>query len=124
TISKHLSQQKLQEIKSYQKVNYRFGLLTGGISFVLTLLFVGFGIFGELGEWLQEYISHPIWVSMAFFGVFFLGADLLMLPFDYYRTFKIEDDFGFNKTDKTTFFMDKLKGLALTILIGGTLFYV
>lgn len=124
TLSKQLSQQKLQDIKFYQKANYRFGLLTGAISFVLTLLFVGFGIFGELDVWLQEYISHPIWLSIAFFGVFFLGADLLMLPFDYCRIFKIEEDFGFNKTDKSTFFMDKLKGWALTILIGGTLFYV
>src|SRR5690606_33225510 len=100
------------------------GLLTGTISFIVTLLFVWFGIFGEFDEWLQEFISHPIWLSIAFFWVLFLGADLLTLPFDYYHTFKIEEDFGFNKTDKVTFFMDKIKGWALAITIGGTLLYV
>ena len=74
TISEHLSQQKLQEIKSYQKINYRFGLLTGTISFVLTLLFVGFGIFGELGEWLQAYISHPHMAFHCFFRVALPGC--------------------------------------------------
>src|SRR5690606_4676883 len=36
----------------------------------------------------------------------------------------IEEDFGFNKTTPTLFFVDKMKGWALTIIIGGGLLYV
>lgn len=120
----HLSQQKLLESKSYQWANYRFGLVTGVFTFILTLGFIWFGIFGEIDGWLREYISHPIWLSIVYFGLIFFGSDLISLPFDYYHTFKIEEDFGFNKTSRSTFFLDKVKGWGLTLIIGGGLLYV
>jgi STE24 endopeptidase len=123
-LADHLSQQKLLESKSYQRVNYRFGLVTGTFSFILTLAFIWFGLFGEIDIWLREYILHPIGLSIIYFGLIFLGSDLISLPFDYYHTFKVEEEFGFNKTSRSTFFMDKVKGWGLAILIGGVLLYV
>ncbi len=124
SLARHLSQQKLQESKSYQRANYRFGLLAGSFTFFLTIAFIGFGLFGEVDEWLRNFIPHPIWLSIIYFGVIFLGSDLISLPFDYYHTFKIEEDFGFNKTTRSTFFIDKLKGWGLSVIIGGGLLYV
>ena len=40
------------------------------------------------------------------------------LPFEIYDTFKIEAKFGFNKTTRSTFIGDKIKGLFLGALIG------
>ena len=40
------------------------------------------------------------------------------LPFEIYDTFKIEAKFGFNKTTRSTFISDKIKGLFLGALIG------
>ncbi|MEX2591583.1 MAG: M48 family metallopeptidase [Anditalea sp.] len=124
TLADHLSQQKLLEAKTYQLANYRFGMITGTFTFILTLAFIWFGLFGEIDGWLREYISHPLWLSIIYFGFIFLGSELISLPFDNYHTFKIEEDFGFNKTTRSTFFMDKIKGWGLTILIGGGLLYV
>src|SRR5690606_21736516 len=67
---------------------------------------------------------HPVWLSVVYLGMVFIGADLLSMPFDYYHTFKIEEDFGFNKTTPVIFFTDKVKGWALTIIIGGSLLYL
>jgi STE24 endopeptidase len=50
-----------------------------------------------------------------------LASDIIGTPFSYYKTFVIEEEFGFNKTTKSTFFLDKLKGLLMTALIGGGL---
>ncbi|MDZ7612813.1 MAG: hypothetical protein U5K51_03150 [Flavobacteriaceae bacterium] len=50
--------------------------------------------------------------------MFFIN-DILTTPFSYYQTFVIEEKYGFNKSTKKTFFMDKLKGWALTLLLGG-----
>src|SRR5665811_786169 len=72
TLAGHLDQQKLLEAKSYQFTNYRFGLVTGTFSFGLTLVFIWFGLFGEIDGWLREYISHPIWLSIIYFGLIFL----------------------------------------------------
>lgn len=123
-LTDYLSLQKLQESNHYRKINYRFGLVSGTFMFLLTMAFVGWGFFGLLDEWLGYYISHPIWLSLVFFGVVFLGSDLLSLPFDYYQAFVIEARFGFNKTAPATFFMDKVKGWALSVAIGGGLLFV
>ena len=48
-----------------------------------------------------------------------IGSDILTMPFSYYKTFVIEEQFGFNKTSKTTFILDKIKGWLMTIIVGG-----
>jgi STE24 endopeptidase len=58
---------------------------------------------------------------LTYFAIVFIGSDLLSLPFDYYQTFKIENDFGFNKSTVKTFFLDRVKGYLLSISIGGAL---
>ena len=44
------------------------------------------------------------------------------LPFQLYQTFKIDEDFGFNKMTTKMFILDTLKSSALFILIGGAIF--
>lgn len=121
TLSGHLDRGKLLKAKSYQVANYRFGMVTGILSFAVTIVFLQLGLFGELDEWVKKWVDPPILQSLVFFGILFIGSDLLSLPFDYYHTFRIETDFGFNKTTKKTFVFDKLKGYALGVIIGGAL---
>lgn len=124
TLDQYLNKEKLAKNKKYQLANYKFGLLTGTFSFLLTVGFVWFGFFGFVDEWLRQFIQQPLFLSIIYFGIIFIGSDLLSIPFDYYHTFRIEEDFGFNKSTKKTFFMDKIKGYMLSILIGGSLLYV
>jgi STE24 endopeptidase len=58
-------------------------------------------------------------VGLIFFGILFFINDILTTPFSYYQTFVIEEKYGFNKSTKKTFFMDKLKGWALALILGG-----
>ena len=53
-------------------------------------------------------------------GVFALLA-LVGLPFTVYRTFVLEQRFGFNRTSPATFVADQLKGWALGLVLGGGL---
>jgi len=53
-----------------------------------------------------------------FFGFLTLITDFLNTPFGLYRTFVIEERFGFNKTTLSTYFVDKAKGYFLMILLG------
>jgi STE24 endopeptidase len=48
---------------------------------------------------------------------------LISIPFSYYNTFIIEEKYGFNKTSKSTFFLDIIKSTILSILIGGFLLF-
>jgi STE24 endopeptidase len=50
-----------------------------------------------------------------------LAGDILTTPFSLYSTFVIEERYGFNRTTKRTFILDKLKGWILGGVIGGGL---
>lgn len=121
TLDQYISQQKLLESKSYQWANFRFGLLTATTVFILTIAFIYFDVFGWLDTFLKGFIGHPILLSLIYFGVVFIGSDIVSIPFDYYQTFVIEEKFGFNKSTKKTYFADKIKGYLISILIGGLL---
>lgn len=124
TLSEYLSAEKLKESKSYQREYFRFKFLAGTFSFLLTLLFITQGWFGWLDSWVADFGFSPLIKSLIFFGIVFVGSDILSLPFDYYSTFVIEEKYGFNKTTIQTFFSDKIKGYVLSILVGGGLLMV
>jgi STE24 endopeptidase len=124
TLSEYLSKAKLEESKAYQRENFRFKFIAGTFSFTLTFLFIVMGWFGAIDNWVADFGFNPLIKSLVFFGLIFVGSDILSLPFDYYSTFVIEDKYGFNKTSVRTFFSDKIKGYLLSILIGGGLLLI
>lgn len=124
TLSEYLSEAKLQEAKSYQQENFRFRFIAGTFSFLFTLSFITQGWFGAIDAWVADFGFTPLIKSLLFFGIVFVGSDILSLPFDYYATFVIEEKYGFNKMSKRTFFSDKFKGYVLSILVGGGLLMV
>ncbi len=63
-------------------------------------------------EWLD------LWTGVAVFISFGLLSSLIDLPSDIYGTFRIEAQFGFNRTSPGLFFTDLLKGLILGLVIG------
>lgn len=107
--------------QDYKKANARFSALTSSFMLVVTLLFFfadGFGFADQLARSLS---NNEIVAGLLFFGIIILGTDILTTPFSYYKTFVIEERFGFNKSTPALFFMDKLKGWLMTIIVGGGL---
>ena len=105
--------------QSYKKTNHRFGIVTSLFSIVLTISFFFLDGFSLVDHFARVYSKNSIVITLIFFGIILIGSDILTTPFSYYKTFVIEQKFGFNKTSKKTFFIDKLKGLLMSILIGG-----
>lgn len=103
----------------YKTTNYKFGIITSSFSLVLTLAFLSLDGFEFVDNIARNYSDNPIIIALIFFGIIMLGSDILGTPFSYYQTFVIEERFGFNKTTKATFVMDKIKGLLMTAIIGG-----
>lgn len=105
--------------QAYQKESSLYGLYTSIFSFIILLGVLSFGIFGWLDEYLRQYISNEIVLTLVFFGVIYLINDIITLPFSYYATFVIEERFGFNKSTKATFWFDQIKELFITFILGG-----
>ena len=115
---KYIKQQK------YSFVNNKFGIYTSSFNVLLLLIMFILGLFGFIDEALRVYIDNDILLTLAFFGVLFLANDVLNFPFDYYQTFVIEEKFEFNKMTKKLFFVDKIKGIFLAVLMGGVVLSV
>jgi len=113
--------EEYKKSQAYKKTNYRFGLLTSTFSLLLTLGFLVFGGFEWVDQISRSITDNPILIALLFFGIIMIGSDIVTLPFSYYATFVIEEKFGFNKTTKGTFFMDKLKGWGMMAVVGGGL---
>ena len=105
--------------QDYKKENFKFSTITSVVSFVITLAFFFFKGFAYVDAYARSISDNPIIIALLFFGIILLGSDLLTTPLAYYKTFVIEEKYGFNKTTKTLFFVDKLKGWLLMILLGG-----
>ena len=114
-------EESYRKSQDYKKANARFSTWTSSFMLVVTLGFFfadGFGFIDRLARSISE---NEIVVGLLFFGIIMIGSDILTTPFSYYKTFVIEERFGFNKSTPALFFMDKLKGLLMTVLIGGGL---
>ncbi len=117
-------QETYQKTLSYHRAKSRFGVVSSTAGFVVMLILLVTGAFGELDQWLRQFIDQEIWLALAFFGTLFLLADLLSIPLQWYNTFVLEEKFGFNKTTIGTFWSDKLKGYLLTLVLGAPLIFL
>lgn len=113
--------EEYEKSQGYKKTNAKFSNLTRLFSLVLTLSFFFFDGFKFVDEIARNYSTNNIVIALIFFGIIMLGSDILTTPFSYYKTFVIEEKFGFNKTTKKTFIVDKIKGLLMTIVLGGVI---
>ena len=103
----------------YKATNYKFGIWSSIFSLVLTLTFLFLDGFEYVDNIARSYSNQPIIIALIFFGIIMIASDIITTPFAYYKTFVIEEKFGFNKTTKKTFILDKLKGLVMMAIIGG-----
>ncbi len=107
--------------QAYKRVNYNFSNITSTFSLLVTLAVLFLDGFEYVDHFARAYGSTPISIGLFFFGIIFVVSEILMLPFAYYKTFVIETKFGFNKTTKKLFVIDKIKSWTLTFIVGGIL---
>jgi len=107
-----------QKAADYTKVKGNFGrlqLLLGTV--VLFLWTLGGGL-----NWLDQLWRTADWgplaTGVAVLMSFSLISGLVDIPSSLYSTFNIEERFGFNKSTLKTFFLDMVKGTALSIVVG------
>jgi len=85
---------------------------------VVLALTVGGGI-ALLGAWVAGFMQPGILAGTLHLVVVFACMTLAGLPFTIYRTFVLEQRFGFNRTSPGTFVGDQLKAWALGLALGG-----
>jgi STE24 endopeptidase len=95
-------------------------LLDAAVALLLTL---GGGISAIDSMWLAANLS-PVWHGTMVVLTTVLVTSAINLPLSIYRTFGIEAKFGFNRTSFGLFIVDLLKGLVVSLVLGGPLIFI
>jgi len=89
---------------------------------VLLIWTLGGGLSWLDGLW-QTLTNDSLYIGVGFILSLMIIGSIIDLPFSIYRTFVLEQKFGFNKMTAGTFLGDILKGLLLMLIIGLPLIY-
>jgi STE24 endopeptidase len=103
----------------YEAAGQRLAIIEAIVGALATLaLTLGGGIAG-VGRWATELAGGGLAGGVLHVLGVLACLTLLDLPFAAYRTFGLEQRFGFNRTSVSTFSLDRVKGWALGLLLGG-----
>ncbi len=117
-------EKKYNKAREYKIETGRISFFSGTISFLISFGLIWFKGFGYISNYIDLNFDSAFLKTSVFFLFFYLINFIISIPFSYYSTFHIEEKYGFNKTTIKTFFIDKIKSIALSLLIGGTLLFL
>jgi len=109
---------RYRKSQEYLIVNTRFGWIASAFDIGLLLIFWFGQGFLLLDDWSRSLGYGPVITGLMFIAALMMLKGLFSLPFSIYRTFVIEERFGFNRTTWSTFIMDLAKRLLLVLLLG------
>jgi STE24 endopeptidase len=107
-----------RKAQQYQIANIRFSWMTTVVNYALLMgMWFGRG-FALLDQWVRSWDLPTVPAGLLFVGSLGLLVSAVSIPLRLYRTFVIEERFGFNRTTWGTFVVDQIKGLVLAVLLG------
>lgn len=112
---------RYRKSQEYLRVNTQFGWWVASFNLLIVLVFWFSGGFAWLDVWIRGFGFSAIVNGMLYIGILLMLHTGLSQPFSIYATFVIEERFGFNKTTGRTYLLDLIKGMLLSILLGGPL---
>ncbi len=101
----------------------------GVVQEIFDTLVLAMVIFGGVLPWLFAHIAgwgapDAVWSHVVFILVTGGLLAIPSLPFEWWAQFRLEQKFGFNKSTPALWVSDKLKGLALAVIIGYPLLWL
>lgn len=109
--------EEYRRAQQYDKANKKLTCASDTLNLGLMLLLLITGTFGKLDNWAVETAGSETKAMLLFFGVLLVVSELISLPFALYKTFVIEEQFGFNKTTPMLFVYDRVKSYIIGILL-------
>jgi STE24 endopeptidase len=119
-----ISLESHQKAADYTMAKMKLGTWSGLYGLGLLLLWTLGGGLDVLDQWLQAWQWSALTTGVVFLIAFSMLGSLLELPFSLYSTFKVEQEFGFNKMTFGLYISDLLKQTALMLAIGAPLIWV
>ncbi|HLX69092.1 MAG TPA: M48 family metallopeptidase [Verrucomicrobiae bacterium] len=102
----------------YTLAKARFGDIEEVYGTIVLLVFLFSGVLPLVFRFFAAHHGTSAWSMAAFLFAVGFGMSLPGLPFDWYGQFRLEERFGFNTTTPKTWWLDRLKGLLLAVVLG------
>ena len=118
-----VDRKKFSKIAAYTADSTRFGIGEKLFDQALLLVILLTGFLPWLVEIINNWHIGFIGGGLIFFTILAMIANLLDIPFDLYSTFVIEDRYGFNTRTIKLWFLDWLKGMVITGILGGIVIF-
>ncbi|MDY6837301.1 MAG: M48 family metallopeptidase [Thermodesulfobacteriota bacterium] len=112
---------KLRIITDYTVDNEQFDLFTSWITSALFLFVILSGLLPWFVKLVETFGFGVLASAMIFFATLAVVQGVFSLPFNYYKTFVIEQRYGFNTSTFKTWVTDILKAVVVGAIIGGIL---
>lgn len=110
--------------RAYNGEKSRLAVFEGTVSFLVDVLLVAFNVYAAFARLFPE----GLWMHMLSVLLLSQIVSVFALPFSYYDTMVIEEKYGFNRSTKKTFWLDKLKefliSLAVILIVGSLLLWL
>ncbi len=127
-LAETITSEKLNQTRNYTVENNIVSLCATFCKITTTVLFLFTPLLNWYNNWLTN-LGLPFLVTAVLFFLMLVHIEaIIQIPFDLYRTFRIEQRYGFNTQTLALWFADTIKGLLLsTILISlllGAIFWL
>jgi len=115
----HVDNGLLERTRDYTIEQGRFGLIESVIDNLLVVVFFFGGLIDAYNSWILSFHLPFVFSGTLFFLLLVYAKTLISLPFSIYRTFGIENRYGFNTMTTKLWVSDLLKSVAIeTVLLG------
>ncbi|MDY6842863.1 MAG: M48 family metallopeptidase [Thermodesulfobacteriota bacterium] len=121
--NKWVDKEAYQKSIAYNADKARFGFLESGTFIgllIYCIYFGGFELIDQIGRSIGD--GRYYTTALSFGAILFIISVVMGIPFSLYRTFVIEERYGFNKSTPTLFFKDLFKSLILEVIFAVPLF--
>jgi STE24 endopeptidase len=119
----HVDAETARKSHAYTLARSRYGLVHGFYAAALTLLLLFSGVLPAIDAALARHGLSGAHRFVGFLVALSAISSLANLPFSLYGTFVLEHRFGFNRTTVRLWLKDRVKGIALSAVIGVPLLY-
>jgi STE24 endopeptidase len=102
----------------YTLAKSRFGQVEEVYGTIVLLIVLFSGVLPWTFQFFQQTFGQSAWAMAAFLFSVMIALSLPGMPFDWYSQFRLEQKFGFNTTSQKTWWLDRLKGLLLGVVLG------
>lgn len=121
--SKQITLAEHQKAGRYSQAKLQLARVELFFGAIVLLFFTFGGGINMIGQ-LSTFGNYPLTSQVCLIIAYSIFSSVLFIPFSYYSTFKIEQEFGFNKMTMKLFIVDLVKGTAIALLIGTPLLYL